>query len=167
MARKEYERAANLFEKALSLSRELGDSFSVANFTMNLGAVARLQNQNEVSWALLMEGLKLAFDVGNKHILSHYLLQLGLLESAENKPSHCLFLLLSAHHVIENLANSQEVSRPEEYERAMSAARTALGERKYMETVDLARTATLHQIVVEVLSWQYGPDDAINCAEKS
>jgi hypothetical protein len=134
---------------------------------MNLGAVARLRNQNKASWSLLMDGLKLAFDVGNKHILSHYLLQLGLLESAEHKPAHCVFLLLSAHHVIENLANSQEVSRPEEYERAMSAARTALGERRFREVTEQARSATLRQIVLEVLSWQYGPDDAINCGEIS
>jgi predicted ATPase len=167
MARKDYEKAASLFEKALALSRELGDSFSVANFTMNLGAVARLRNQNKASWSLLMDGLKLAFDVGNKHILSHYLLQLGLLESAEHKPAHCVFLLLSAHHVIENLANSQEVSRPEEYERAMSAARSALGERRFREVTEQARSATLRQIVLEVLSWQYGPDDAINCGEIS
>jgi hypothetical protein len=111
-----------------------------------------------------MDGLKLASDVGNKHILSHYLLQLGLLESAEGKHAHCVYLLLSAHHVIENLASS-EVSRPEEFERAMSAARDALGEWKYQETADRARTAALSQIVSEVLSWQYGPDDVIKCGE--
>jgi predicted ATPase/Tfp pilus assembly protein PilF len=161
MARKEYAKAGELFQNALTISRELGDTFSVANFTMNRGAVARLQNERELSWSLLIEGLKVAYEVGNKHILSHYLLQLGFLESAAAKPAHAVFLLASARHVIESLANSQEVSHPEEFEQALAASRAVLGEERFNDLVTLARTAALGQIVSQVLTWKHDTDDSL------
>ncbi|MES2464069.1 MAG: tetratricopeptide repeat protein [Armatimonadota bacterium] len=165
MARKEYPKAQDLFERALAISRELADDFGVANFTMNLGGVARLRGEREVSWGHLMGGLKLAFDIGNRHILSHYLLQVGLLEFAAGKPAHCVFALSSARHVIEDLANSDEVSHPEEFKQVMAAACTTLGDARFSELMQAARSAPLGQIVALVLTWSHDGDDSVETAK--
>jgi tetratricopeptide (TPR) repeat protein len=64
--RGDYTRSAALFDESLSLSRELGDTWSIATVLSNLGEVAEEEGEYGKAAAFYQESLDLYRDLGEK-----------------------------------------------------------------------------------------------------
>jgi predicted ATPase/DNA-binding SARP family transcriptional activator/DNA-binding CsgD family transcriptional regulator len=76
-ARGDSERAIQLYEESLALSRKVGDERSVAINLMSLGAQVRSRGDFEKATELLEEGLVLSRELGEPAVLASFLTLLG------------------------------------------------------------------------------------------
>lgn len=148
----DYPLAAQYFEESLVICRELTDRYSETSTLVNLAAVIRLQGQRKQAYDLLIEGMKLAYDLGNKHILVHYLIQLGLLEGTDGDLMQSTFLLSAALHLFQGLAGSQRITDAEEYSHALAEAQERLSPALFNQYWNRGQALPLSQIISQLLA---------------
>jgi predicted ATPase/DNA-binding SARP family transcriptional activator len=158
IANRDFGKATDLFQEALAIYQELTDNYGAAIVLVNLGSTARLREQHQRSWSLLTEGLKLAHTVGNKHIIGHSLLQLGILAPAIGRMTEGVRFLSAAQHLWESIGSIPETTYIAERQMVLQSARATLGETRFEQFWVQGRTTPLGQIITEVLALPGGAE---------
>lgn len=151
IAEKKYAQADAFLEQALAICRELTDNNGAATALVNQGTVARLRGQNERSRSLFLEGLKIAEDVGDKHIIAHYLLQLGILEATEENWGRSVTLIGAAQQLFERVKSPGWETHAHGYTEALTKARTILGDTEFETFLSEGMSLSLEQSVAYAL----------------
>lgn len=158
MAEKEYAQADGFLEAALVICRELTDNNGAATSLVNQATVARLRNQNERSHTLFREGLKIADEVGDKHIIAHYFLQMGILEASEENWVRSITLIGAAQHLFERVKSPGWDTHAEGYTEALATARAVLGDTEFEALLSEGMDLTLAQSVTYALNGSHSEE---------
>jgi predicted ATPase/Tfp pilus assembly protein PilF len=148
----DYPRATALFEEALSLYRETTDQYNTAIALANLGRAARLAGQDARARQLLTDGARLAYEIGNKHILVHQLLQLGVLDVNEGMTERGALLIGASRHLFEVISGAEGPTTVTEYYDAAAAARATLGDAEFEAIRSRANNLPLGQVIAEAIA---------------
>ncbi|MCW3059876.1 MAG: hypothetical protein JWQ02_1697 [Capsulimonas sp.] len=130
------------------------DNYSAASTLANLGSTALLLGQTERARVLLAEGLRLAYDVGNKHIIAYYLLPMGLLEAGVGQWSNSVYLLSAAKRLLEQIGSALGPKDELRYDQTLADARSHLDSGVYTSIWTQGHMELLGQIVAKALALQ-------------
>jgi predicted ATPase/DNA-binding CsgD family transcriptional regulator len=148
----QWERVAVLAEESLTLSRTAGDRPTVAWALHQLGDAARAGGDVVLAASCFSESVRIAHQIGQPHRLAAAMAGLAELFAAGGDPERAarllgaLAALLDAHH-----ARLDPADRPAS-ERAMVAARTALGDAAFDQAMAVGRVLMPENAVAEALA---------------
>lgn len=143
--------ASTLFEEVIELYDETNDHYGMAIALANLGRTTRLAGNNQRARSLLNQGLKLAYDIGNRHILVHQLLQQGILDVAEGMPTRGALLLSAAYNFFGRIGGGEGMTTMKEYRETIATLREVLGEEAFEVIWAQGASLPLGQAVAEAL----------------
>ena len=147
----EFERAAPLFEQALLLWQELGNTRNAADSLHSLGLVVQERGEGSQGLALLEQALALSQKAGD---------MLGIARSLEgiagmalvSKQERAAPLLGAAAALREALGAPVPAREREDHDRAAAALRTALGETAFAGAWTAGGALSPEQAVAETLT---------------
>ncbi|MGH2560470.1 MAG: ATP-binding protein [Thermomicrobiales bacterium] len=142
-------RARSLLEAALEQSRRVADPWSTAISLSYLAIVACDQSDLAAAAAALDEGLDLHLQIGSNERLAAWLRRAAVLAMASGNPVPCARLMGTAAAMEATLGVTLALPERETYERAIVAARNALGEQAYAGAVNAGGALAIEQAVAE------------------
>jgi hypothetical protein len=119
--------AQTLFTEVLATAQRFGMTRHVAYALENLGNVATLQGEQTLAAKRLHEGLCLARDLGDQHLILYLLSDLTKLEVARGHPESAARLGGSVVGLREQLGISMPPAEDEDRDQALGRAREELG----------------------------------------
>ena len=155
LLRGELDRAAEHFEVSLAAARgPSGDRVPAHQALYNLGLIAQLRGRHDLAEARFIEGLHLAYELGDLVNSGYFLKGLGQTESMRGHMEMATRLLGAAEAALEATG-----SPPHRYlwnrnldEQVVSAARAALGEQGFAAAWSRGRSLGLDRAIPEALS---------------
>jgi tetratricopeptide (TPR) repeat protein len=147
LERGDREAARPLLEERLAISRELGDLDFLVHALGALGHLARDEGDYPHAQAYYTESLSLRQQAGFAMATAQSLEDLGALAGRMQQPERAVRLLGAAEAFCETLGAHPPVTIAAEYEHAVAAGRTALGEAAYAAAWAEGRAMALEQAV--------------------
>ena len=151
IAARDYPKAEDLLNQALTIRRELTDHYGAATALVGLGATARLQGQPERARTLLQEGLTLARKVGDKHVMAIFLMEFGLLASSEGDAAGAIPLLAASEHLFHKIGGSPGSAIRGECQEVLTTARAMLDGKTWDTLWSQGQTAPIDQTISQLL----------------
>jgi len=149
-ARGEVDLARALLEKALTRWRELGDKRNAAASLLSLGRIAEQHDPGRAA-LLLKEAVALSREAGDPRIVASVLE--GIAGTArESKPERAAKVLGAAAALRETLGAPVPASERADHDRAVAAARGALGESAFADAGAAGRALPVEEAVNEALA---------------
>jgi predicted ATPase/class 3 adenylate cyclase len=149
-ARGEVDLARALLEKALTRWRELGDKRNAAASLLSLGRIAEQHDPGRAA-LLLKEAVALSREAGDPRIVASVLE--GIAGTArESKPERAAKVLGAAAALRETLGAPVPASERADHDRAVAAARGALGESAFADAGAAGRALPVEEAVTEALA---------------
>jgi tetratricopeptide (TPR) repeat protein len=145
-AQEDYAAARDHYEEALEIWRELGDK-STAYPLLGLGKLAFHQGNYEAAGRLMRESLLIRRDIGEKRGIAQCLEGLADLATAKGDPERAARLWGAAEALRQVIGASLSQSARADYERTVTAVRSALGEERFTLALAQGRTMTLEQTI--------------------
>jgi predicted ATPase/class 3 adenylate cyclase len=145
-------KARSLLEESLVLLRELGDWLGTVWSLSRLAGVAALQGDYAEARTLYEESLALEREVGGNENIASCLEGLASVVAAQGDPVWAARLWGTAEARREALGTPLPPVYRADYERAVAAARTQLGEKFFAAAWAAGRASPLEQVIDEVLN---------------
>jgi tetratricopeptide (TPR) repeat protein len=108
--REDYRRATQLFEEGLALSREIRDTWWIANSLLGLSIVSHSLGDSERATELLEESMNLFREQGDKVLLAHCLNNLAMTENSQGDLGRAGKLTEKAVALFRELGNRGDVA---------------------------------------------------------
>jgi tetratricopeptide (TPR) repeat protein len=147
----DYARARSLYEQAITIQRELGDSQRTAISLNNLALVASAQGDRNQATALLKESLRIRCELGDKKGINYALEGLAEIMSATNCEQKAVRLWGAAGRLRERIQTPLPPSERGLYEQQIASARSVLGDDAFAAAWEQGRALTLEQAVAYAL----------------
>ncbi|MGO8948870.1 MAG: ATP-binding protein [Ktedonobacterales bacterium] len=145
------ERAAGVLQEALALSRQDGDRYSSAVSLESLGGVARRRAEVAQAAALLCEALALDWGRGDPRRCAEDLEELASTAGIAGQGQRAARLLGAALAVRETLGTPKSAPEQADVDKAVAAARAALGEEAWAAAFAEGHALALEEAVAEAL----------------
>jgi tetratricopeptide (TPR) repeat protein len=142
----DYPRAHALLEESLRLAREQGDMPLCSQALTNLGLMRLLQHQADAD-RLFAESLVLAHDQGDQLLSAQCLIGLAGVAVRQGQAARAAQLLGAVATFQDITSIAFDALERAEYERAVAAARTQLGEAAFTSAWSTGRAMTLEQAI--------------------
>jgi DNA-binding CsgD family transcriptional regulator len=139
--------ASQLAEEAMALNRELGRKASIASSLSLAARVETRQGNDTAARSLAEESLTLAREVDDEARLPFYLEVLAEVVAAQGAEAWAARLWGAAEALHEGLSSPLPPVYRAGYERAVSAARTHVGEKIFAAAWAQGRSMTLEQVL--------------------
>ena len=137
--------ARSLIVESLALSREIGEPGRIANSLSSLARVTAFQGDYMAARALYEESLATARKIGVKVIIASALEGLAGIVAVLGEPAGAARLWGTAEALREAIGTPLPPIERADYERAITGARTQLGEKAFAVAWAEGRTLTLEQ----------------------
>jgi tetratricopeptide (TPR) repeat protein len=149
----DYRRAADLFEEALSVARQIGNELDRAAQLLNLGQAERGLHDYQAAAKHLAESLTIARDIGIREVIVEALYALAAVAAGTDEAERAARMIGAAQghadfgHVLEEFERRQ-------FERTVETIRPILGDERFESALDAGRVMSLEAAV------QYAVGDA-------
>ena len=147
----DYAAARALGEESLAIKRELGDKLGIAGSLHSLGNVALSRGDYAAARALQEESLTIKRELGNKQGVAYSLEAFASLAVAVGQPERAAWLWGGAEALREAIHFPLRPTDREEYDRNVTAARTALGEEAFATAWEEGRAMSMEQAIAYAL----------------
>lgn len=141
-----------LHHESLTRFQDLEDTWGIALALNNLGRVARVQGDFPGARALHLESLSLRRDLGDQLAITYSLDDLGRLALGEGDHKRAVRLFAAAAALREAIGAPLPPADREDYERSVSAARSALGDAAFAVAWADGRAMTPERTIAFALS---------------
>jgi DNA-binding NarL/FixJ family response regulator len=158
--RRDYVRAVELLEEALSLARQLGDASQVAYALHSLGHIAWARSDLKLATALLTQSMSVSTELGDRRGIAACLQSMALVAGASKSPARTARLSGAAAglRAAGGLGAHGRLWLRTDHGRGVDAARAALGDAVFAAEWAAGETLTVDDAVVEALASAELPD---------
>ena len=118
--------AARLFEQALTVQRELGDTWSIASSSTNLAALALKRGEHDRAQALLEQSLGLQWEAGNRPGIAASLERLGEVALERDDTELAIRLIAAAQALYAAIGATPDAAESAAHARAVERLRRLL-----------------------------------------
>jgi len=105
--RGEYEKAQELYQETLNISKELGDRSGIAKSLHQLGNIAYLRGEYEKAQELYQENLKIKKELGDRSGIAISLHQLGIIAQERGEYAQAVKLVAQAFAIFSELGSPE------------------------------------------------------------
>ncbi|MGI8689439.1 MAG: ATP-binding protein [Thermomicrobiales bacterium] len=144
-------RATLLFEESLALSRALGDRRTTSRALSGFGDIARQHGDVTRAIALYKESLTLNRNVGHLLGVAENIERFALIAYDQGQPERAARLLGAANALRTIIGAPLPPADRDAYDRTITNARTALGEKAFASAWEAGRMFSMEQVVAEAL----------------
>jgi tetratricopeptide (TPR) repeat protein len=148
----DYARARALYEEALALQREAGDTQSIAIYLGNLGEVARDQGDHVAAATYYREGLALWAALRDRWNTTTTLDGVAVLALDRGQPERAARLFGAAAALRESVGAPLAANERADNERYVDLVRVALGNEAFMTAWETGRALSLEGAIAEALT---------------
>ena len=145
----DYTRATELFEEALTIWRGRGDPWAVGIALLPLGRLAQAQGDVARAAATYQEALTLFAEHGDRGKIADCVDRLARLAALGGEPARAVRLFGAAEGLAEAAGFRLPTHDPAGFERAVEAARAAVGEESFAAAWAAGRAMSLEEVVAE------------------
>jgi predicted ATPase/class 3 adenylate cyclase/DNA-binding XRE family transcriptional regulator len=146
-AKQEYGQAVNLYRESLAIVHELRDITNVSHLYFNVGRALQLAGDTEGAKRYFLDALRQSRQLGKKVGEVRALAGLGVIASAEGESERAVTLLTASRSLFAKLGLNFPSSQSAWLDRHLEAARTQLGEGKFVAVSGQAQMMSLDQAV--------------------
>jgi tetratricopeptide (TPR) repeat protein len=147
LAQGDLETARVLLEERMAICRTLGDPELLIHALGAMGHVECREGNYARARALYLESMELRWKVGHQLALAQSLEDVAVLAGRQGQMERAIRLLAAAEAFCETFGARPPVADPQEYERTVADARTALGEAGFAAAWAAGRALSLEQAI--------------------
>ncbi len=145
LAQGEHIKARKIAEESMAILREIGVRWDTAMAFISLARILASQGDHAAARDLYQESLALLHKLGNKESIATCLEGLGAVVAAQDEPLQAARLWGAAETLRQDIGTPLPPVYRADYEQAMTAARSALGEKAFAAALAEGRTMTPEQ----------------------